>query len=284
MWPYEYTAKRLSPFPVRSAIASELVVSGDAILGANSAVVFTSVTGTSEDMLQAVEYVKAQGALTIGFTGAADNPLAVSVDVPLITQPKAWPFDIQMLLLLTRLLSNRGEFAGYDKLADELTALPAALVKVAADSEEKGRLFAEAHRDTDYHFLIGGGVLWASTYLYSMCVLEEMQWLRTTRVDSAEFFHGSLELLEKDTSVLILQGEDETRPLTERARAFATRISDDVTVFDVKDYELAGISQEFRGLLGPIVLDTALNRVTKHLARVRNHPDDTRRYYRVLDY
>ena len=112
--------------------------------------------------------------------------------------------------------------------------------------------FAEAHAETDYHFLVGGGNLWGFTYLYSMCILEEMQWLRTTRVHSAEFFHGSLELLEQDTSVIVFQGED--------------------------------ISPEFRGLLAPLVLDTVLGRVSKHLERVRDHSLDLRRYYRVVEY
>ncbi|CAM5644093.1 hypothetical protein SGLAM104S_10161 [Streptomyces glaucescens] len=87
--------------------------------------------------------------------------------------------------------------------------LPGILLDVARQAEPTAAAFAEAHKDTDYHFLVGGGNLWGFTYLYSMCILEEMQWLRTTRVHSAEFFHGSLELLEEDTSVLVFQGEDE---------------------------------------------------------------------------
>ena len=138
--------------------------------------------------------------------------------------------------------------------------------------------------DTDYHFLVGGGNLWGFTYLYSMCILEEMQWLRTTRVHSAEFFHGSLELLEEDTSVIVFQGEDETRALTDRVERFVKQVSKDVTVFDTKDYPLEGISPEFRGLVAPIVLDTVMGRVSKHLERVRNHSLDLRRYYRVVEY
>ena len=35
--------------------------------------------------------------------------------------------------------------------------------------------------------------------------------------------HGTLELVEKGVSVIILAGEDETRPLTDRLTAFAPR-------------------------------------------------------------
>ncbi len=191
---------------------------------------------------------------------------------------------MQLLLLIGRLLHQRGEFDGYASLADELVHLPDALVAAAEQAEPLAAAFADAHKDTDYYFLIGAGPLWSFTYLYSMCILEEMQWLRTTRVHSAEFFHGSLELLEKDTAVIIFQGEDRTRPLTDRAQAFAERISEDVSVFDTREYALEGFSPENRALIAPIVLDTVMGRVSKHLERVRDHSLDLRRYYRVMDY
>ncbi|CAL9658764.1 SIS domain-containing protein [Streptomyces sp. Tu 3180] len=284
MWPYEQLARRTSTLPVHAVIAAELVTGAEATLGERSVAVFTSVSGTTEDSLRAIEYCKARGVRTVGFTGYAESPVARSVDVALVSEPKAWPFDPQMLLLMGRLLARRGEFEGYDKLAGELAGLPGVLLDVARRAESTAAAFAEAHKDTDYHFLVGGGNLWGFTYLYSMCILEEMQWLRTTRVHSAEFFHGSLELLEEDTSVLVFQGEDETRALTDRVEAFAKRISRDVTVFDTRDYPLPGVSPEFRGLLAPLVLDTVMGRVSKHLERVRGHSLDLRRYYRVMDY
>ncbi|WP_182885447.1 SIS domain-containing protein [Microbispora sp. H10885] len=284
MWPYERLARQRSTFDVRAVIAAELIAAGEAALGERSVAVFTSASGTTDDTVRAIDYCKARGVRTVGMTGYPDSPVARNVDTVLLTEPKAWPFDPQMLVFMTRLLSRRGEFEGYEKLAAELDRLPQILLEVAKQAEPVAEKFADDHKDTGYYFLVGGGNLWAYTYLYSMCVLEEMQWLRTTRVHSAEFFHGSLELLEADTSVIVFQGEDEGRGLTERAANFARRISKDVTVFDTKDYPLDGISPEFRGLLGPLVHDVATGRVSKHLERVRDHSLELRRYYRVMDY
>ncbi|MGW0198816.1 SIS domain-containing protein [Nonomuraea sp. NPDC003201] len=284
MWPYEHLARRSSTLDVRAAIAAELIVSGDARLGEDTVAIFTSVSGTTDDTVRAIEYCRSKGAFTVSFTGHPDSPVATKVDAALVSQPKTWPFDMQLLLFMTRLLARRGEFDGYERFAAEFEGVPGILVEVARQAEPVAAAFAEAHKDSGYHFLVGGGNLWGFTYLYSMCILEEMQWLRTTRVHSAEFFHGSLELIEEDTSVIIFQGEDETRPLTDRAEAFARRVSKDVTVFDTRDYPLTGISPEFRGLLAPLVLDTVLSRVSKHLERVRDHSLDLRRYYRVMDY
>ncbi len=284
MWPYEFLARQRSTLPVRSAIAAELVESGDALLGPRTLVVVTSVTGTTEDVIRALAYVQRFGAKSIAFTGFPTSPIALAVDHALVSEPKTWPFDMQLLLLIGRLLHARGEFDGYPSLADELELLPDALVAAAEQAEPVAAAFAEAHKDTDYYFLIGGGALWGFTYLYSMCILEEMQWLRTTRVHSAEFFHGSLELLEEDTAVIVFQGEDQTRPITDRAESFVKRISNDVSVFDTRDYALDGFSPENRALIAPIVLDTVMGRVSKHLERVRGHSLDLRRYYRVMEY
>ena len=57
-----------------------------------------------------------------------------------------------------------------------------------------------------------------------------------------------------------------------------------VTVFDSKDFELQGISDEFRGMLAPIVMRSAFQRVSTHLEHNRRHPLAIRRYYRRLDY
>ncbi|GIH63553.1 SIS domain-containing protein [Microbispora siamensis] len=284
MWPYERLARQRSTLDVRAVIAAELVAADEKALGERSVAIFTSVSGTTDDVVRAIEFCKSKGAHTIGFTGYPDSPIAQNVDLALLTEPKTWPFDMQMLLFMGRLLSRRGEFDGYEKFAAEFDDIPRILLEVSKQAEPVAEAFADAHKDSDYYFLIGGGNLWGFTYLYSMCILEEMQWLRTTRVHSAEFFHGSLELVEENTSVIVFQGEDEARALTDRAEAFAKRISKDVTVFDTKDYPLDGISPEFRGLLAPLVLDTVMSRVSKHLERVRDHSLDLRRYYRVMDY
>jgi fructoselysine-6-phosphate deglycase len=246
--------------------------------------VFSSDSGTTPDVLDCVEFAKSAGALTLGFTGRPESPIAQSVDEVFLTDPGAWPFDVQFLLLSAGLLSRRGEFDGYNRLVEDLEAIPEALVSVANQYDDVAQKWARAHRETDYHFLVGTGNLWPLTYLWSMCVLEEMQWLGTTRVHGAEFFHGSLELIERDTSLILFKGEDETRPLMERVENFATKVSDDVLILDTKDFDLPGVSDEFRGLLAPLVLDTALDRFSRHLSVVRDHDLDLRRYYRKVEY
>ncbi|WIB77939.1 SIS domain-containing protein [Curtobacterium sp. MCPF17_002] len=284
MLPYEVLMRSRSTFPTTAAIGKELMLLDDPNFGEGSVALFASVSGTTEDVIEAIEYAKSRGVLTVGFTGVADSPFAAALDVPLIAAPKGWPYDVQLLVFTLKFLSERGEFDGYDQFVADLQKLPDALVAAAEQAESTAEAFADEHRDTDYYFLVGGGNLWGLTYLYSMCVLEEMQWLRTTRVHSAEFFHGSLELIERDTAVLVFAGEDSTRPLTDRVIRFAEQYSDDVTVLDSKDYALGGIGQESRAFFAPLVLDVVSDRFSKHLERARDHSLDLRRYYRVVEY
>ena len=53
---------------------------------------------------------------------------------------------------------------------------------------------------------------------------------------------------------------------------FVNRISRKVFVVDTADYALEGISKENRGLLGPFVVQTLNERISKHLEFERPSP------------
>jgi fructoselysine-6-phosphate deglycase len=119
---------------------------------------------------------------------------------------------------------------------------------------------------------------------YGMCILEEMQWIRTRPVHASDFFHGTLELVEPGVSLVVLKGEDDARSLCERVEAFAPRVTDKLSVFDTAELELPGVSPRVRALISPVLLATVLERVSAHLEVLRDHPLTTRRYYKRLDY
>lgn len=282
MLPYEYLIRTRSPLPVHSVIAPEFALAPDPTFGPGSLAVFVSASGTTEDVNKLIDFAKEKGAYTLGFTPEAESPFAQALDRVFIASSHS--YDLQLILLTTKILFERGEFADYATLADQLALVPRLLVDVAKQAEPVAAAFAQKHRETDYHFLVGSGNLWGYTYLYSMCVLEECQWLHTTRVHAAEFFHGSLELIEKDTSVILFVGEDETRPLMDRVSNFVTTYSDDVNTFDTADYPLPGVDDRFRALLSPLVIGTVAGRVSRHLEKERDHDLSLRRYYRVVAY
>ena len=51
---------------------------------------------------------------------------------------------------------------------------------------------------------------------------------------AAEYFHGTLELVEEDTSLILFYGEDETRPLMDGVKNFSEKVTKVINIFDTK--------------------------------------------------
>ncbi|UGB33216.1 SIS domain-containing protein [Metabacillus sp. B2-18] len=288
MFAAEYNLKNNSTLPVYTEISSELMYMDHKHLSEKSLVILPSLSGTTKETIEAASFCKEKGATSISLVGHANTPLATMTDYTFVNfaedDTSCESFYIQSYLLAFRLMYKRNELPEYHQFVEEMMQLPAALLKVKEATENRAEVFASKHRETPYHILSGTGVDWGQAYYYGMCILEEMQWIKTRPVHASDFFHGTLELVEQDTSIILLKGEDKSRTLTERVQRFAEHYSKELTVFDTKDYELKGISPELRRLLSPIILATLLERVSCHLEKERNHPLTTRRYYKKVPF
>ena len=277
-----------SAFPVFAPLADELVAGGSRHLGNGSIVVIPSLSGTTKESIAAMEYCRARGATIVTLVGHADTPLGKGGDHILVNfaedDTSSESFYLQSLLVALSIMRRRGEFDGYDAFVADAVRLPEVLLAVKRRFDPDAEIFAEAIRDTPWHIITGAGGAWPQAFYYGMCILEEMQWIRTRPIHASDFFHGTLELLESGVSLILLKGEDAYRPLADRVEAFARDKTDRLTVFDTAAQDLPGISPETRALISPILLATMLERVSDHLARKRNHPLTTRRYYRRVAY
>ncbi len=148
-------------------------------------------------------------------------------------------------LIALRMIYNHGEFDQYEKYADQCKDLYSAVVAIQEKFEPKAEEIAQKYSKAPYQMWIGSGIVWGEINMFTMCILEEMQWMRTRAATSADFFHGVLELVEKDVPVYLVKGVDVYRPLDERAERFLVQYADDLTVIDLQDYVLPGFSEEF---------------------------------------
>lgn len=280
--------KTKSKFPVYYEMGAELVETGSVHLNSRSIVVMPSLSGTTAEAVATLEYVKKQGATVVSLTGHEDTPIAQNADFNFTNfaedDTSSEMFYLQSLLVALSIMERSGELTDFDVTVDELQRLPELLVEVKRAFEDRAAEFAEENKNEEYHIITGAGSTWPQAYYYGMCILEEMQWIRTRPVHASDFFHGTLELVEDGVSVMVFAGEDECRPLTDRVERFARRFTNKVQVFDAADFALPGISQNTRSLISPVLLATALERVSTHLAERRNHPLTTRRYYKKLEY
>lgn len=277
-----------SSLPVYVENAAEFLTTGNKRFTDKSILIFSSVTGSTEEMMKAVEKAREIGAKVFGFVDKADAPIVELCDWCI-----SYPMNEQLkfYMVANRLMYNNGEFPEYDRYNKEMEEnLAAALVEVEKKADNWAEQFAKEkyeyfkkHPDMP-HYFVGAGNQWGATYSYAMCYWEEQLWIRTKSISCAEFFHGMLEIIEAETPVTVFIGEDEQRPLGERVAKFLPRICKNYTIIDTKDYELKGISPEFRGSISHLVMHGVNNRVDAHLEQEFRHPMEIRRYYRQFAY
>ena len=262
--------------------AAEYLTTGDRRVGEGTVVVVSSVTGSTVEMVDGVKKAQAAGAKALGFIDVKTTELARMVDWEI-----AYPANEQLkfFMVADRFLYRHGEFDEYDVYYAQLDAhLARDLVEVEKAADAFGLAFAQKHHDDKLHYFVGAGNQYGSTYSYAMCYWEEQHWIRTKSIHSAEFFHGMLEIVERDTPVTVFVGEDAQRPLSERVVRFLPRVCANYTVIDSRDYDLPGIDEGFRGNLSHLVTHAVTQRIDAHMEAINCHPMEIRRYYRQFSY
>ncbi|CCK08813.1 Fructoselysine 6-phosphate deglycase [Cronobacter sakazakii 696] len=93
-------------------------------------------------------------------------------------------------------------------------------------------------------------------------------------IESGEFRHGPLEIVEPGVPFLFLLGNDESRHTTERAIRFVRERTDNVIVIDY-----AEISQGLHPWLAPFLMFVPMEWLCYYLSIYKDHNPDDRRYY-----
>lgn len=269
-------------------IASEFMSIGHRRFSKDSVCIFSTRSGNTKEILQAAKFCQDAGARTMVYVSNPDTPIYDHADY--IVQSYAEDDHLGeaiylfMYMFVTRLLHRLGELDDYPDFMEKLESITPYLVRAKEKYDGIAEAFAKKYKDYTYHMVAGAGMVWGEAYDYAMCILEEMQWIHARAIHSAEFFHGTLEMVEEDTSIIVLKGVDEGRPLTDRLLKFADHITKNVTIFDTQDVELPFEAFKWKKLMSPMVIYSLLERLSRHLENERNHPLTTRRYYRQFDY
>lgn len=262
--------------------AAEFLTTGNKRISKDTLVLISSVTGSTKEMIEGVDKLKEIGCRILGFIDKKDSKLAGKVDY-LISYPENE--QLKFFMAADRIMFLNGEFPDYDQCYQEFDQyLPDAIVQVALDSDAFAQEVALQHHDDPIHYFVGAGAQWGATYSHAMCYWEEQHWLRARPIQSGEFFHGVFEVITRDDAVTIYISEDFQRPLSERVANFIPRICSNYVIIDTKDYELAGISDKFRGFISHLVIREINNRIDTYVEKINCHPMEIRRYYRQLEY
>jgi len=290
MLPAAQLLQRSSTFPTFLLQPAEMMAMGSAALHDRSIVVLPSLSGTTPESQEMLSDAKGRGAKVVALTGHIDSPVAQQADMNFTNfaedDTSSESFYLQSLVLALAVREARGELNGldFDQVVAQLQLLPELLIDVKRSFEPRAASLAKAFKDEPFHIIVGAGGTWAQAWYYGTCILEEMQWIRTRPIHAADFFHGTLELVEPGVSVMLFMGEDASRPLVERVGAFVPEVTDKVTVLDTAAFDLPGIEPDVRALISQVVIATMTERLSAHLEVLRDHPLTTRRYYRRREY
>lgn len=286
MMSVECIIRRYSRVPVVNLNAAEGLVEKPDYVTDRTLVVAGSKSGDTKETVAICKWCKERGARVVVFTGKEDCPLVkASTDTIICDAPGMENTYLKFYLFALYLLYKRGEFDSYPRFADQMAGLHANLVNWKKQFEDKAHEIAVNYAHEPYQIWLGSGILWGEINMFTMCILEEMQWMRTRAVTSSMFFHGTLELVERDVPVYLVKGEDEYRPLDERAEKFLKQYTDKLIVIDTADYKLQGIDDEFRVILSPIIFNTITRgRLAYHFEEQTGHDLEFRRYYRQFAY
>ena len=276
--------------------AAEWNVSGHKRMTEKSVVLTASESGTTPEVLEAVKKMKAAGMRVIAMTkptGLIGQAVGAENCVAMASSHEDGGCEGSYYLadcFGLRLLYRRGCFPKYDLFIEQTKDIWADLLDIRKKFEPKAEELARKYALAPYTMFIGSGALWGETILFAMCILEEMQWKRTRYITSADFFHGTLELVERDVPVFLFKGEDESRRLDERVEAFLTNFADrtkdeDVVVIDTAEYAIPGLDDDFRVIVSPWILSSLVtDRLAAYYETVTKHNLKYRRYYHQFDY
>jgi fructoselysine-6-P-deglycase FrlB-like protein len=276
-------------FPTFAISANEFIYRDPAALGEGSLAVLASNTGTTPEVVEAARFARERGARVAAVTRKAECALALAADT-------AWSYEddsgigdpkhIQLAQLGLGLLRESGDLdaAEYDAHIRTLEALPTALIAACLETEDLNATIARELWDAPVIYVIGAGPNNGTAYCLAMCYLQEMQWKDAASFDAAEFLHGAMEVVTEDTAVIQFLGEETTRPIDERAKAFLGRFTRRAFYVDSRDLTLPGIEPGMRPFASHFALDAVMSRLAQHFEAATGHDLQNRRYMFKVPY
>lgn len=268
--------RRAGGISVDTCDAAQVVLDPPIGLDRNALAVIPAFLDRATEGSALLTFLKARGVTTLGLSGEAGLPLAMLADHARANaatpETVAESFLLQTLVLALAFLAENDRIADYDALIEELQRLPALLVAAKLAYEPEAARRATMLRDEPYHIVTGAGSVWAAAEYFCMRQLEKRLRICSRPVHAADFFHGTLELVEPGVSMFLLKGEDAARPLCDRVERFAYRYTDKLWVLDAARVDLPGISPRLRSLISPVILASLLERLCAHLEALRGEP------------
>ena len=280
--------KRAINTDIRVYYSAELVSQNPVAIDENTLVILGSHSGITRETLEAAEFLQSKPCKTLSITQEASSPLGLATmsSLPYNKTSQGY-FSAYILaqIFFSSFLNEREKSWGFHtKLIESLPNLPTALADAKEANLSNAAVQATELAAQNILYVLGAGPMYTTAYVFAACFLMEMQWMHAHALTAADFFHGPFEVVNKTIPLLVLVGEDPSRPEGERVERFCAEYISKSFVYDSRDFKMAGIHPDVRPIVAPFILDSALTSLVEELAVLRSHPLTTRRYMGKVDY
>ena len=290
LYPAKYFVEHNSKLKTALITANEFNYDMPSDVGEKSIVVTASLGGSTPETVTATGKAKELGAAVISLTMEAGSAITKDADYVIVhgfAKNYAAKLEkmISALKVAVEVVNQVEGYANYEQMEEGFEKIPALIEKAASQVTVQAKQFAEQYADASQVYVLGSGATAEVAYATSLCLFLEMQWINSASVHSGEFFHGALEITDKDVPFVLFMNEGKTREIDARALTFLQRFDAKVTVIDSKDYGLSSVvDASVVDYFNPMLLTAVVRVHAEKLGELRGHPLTKRRYMWKLEY
>ncbi len=250
----------------------------------NVGVILTSQSGETSDTLEALRKAKKHNIKTVAITNVADSSMVKEADESIITRCGDELAILGTKTYITQLFSlyviflNMVDCDRSKKLLDQLYELPEKIDELIETTEEEAKIVAEANKDVDLFYCMGGGLNFGLAYKLAMTMFMEGALKHACPVYSGEFRHGLIERVEEGVTVVFLKSGDDYDNVTNRAISFCEDLKVNNIIFDLHKYA------DVDSLLTPFILIIPLEWFIYHLSIYNGEDPGSTRHIGKIRY
>ena len=271
--PLVYIAEKHTKVPVYAFSGWEFLERLPEAVDEDAVVILISQSGTTKEIVDALEWCNGKGATTMGITQKAESVINEMADIGYgwgargVTLGKL----MSMYYLFGSVFHEKGYTIGA-KMMEETDKLPELLPAMIPRAKEVARKQGLELKDHDKIFVLGGGINWGLTYQFALCTLMEMCWVHGISVNYSEFRHGALELFTEGAAAIFLRGKSDQRKLENSILKFSKENGVKSVVYDSQGLEVDN-------LLTPFTLFMEVEWLSFYLSLAKNRRMGSWRFY-----
>ena len=270
--------------------ARELSASPSKFLNEHALVILCSHSGHTQEVLEAANTSLANKASVITMTHNPDSESADAKMNPIIydwadgVNEKDKPQGIVMRILNELMRLQESNYQKYDAVIDGLAKVDSIVREAVRKVQNRTWLFAQSYADEPFLYILGSGASFSQAYGFSICSLQEMQWINCCYLHSGEYFHGPFECTDDKMLYILFKGTGTPRVMDERVESFLRKYAKKYEIIDAEELGISEIDTSVNEYFCPMLFYAMTVAYRKGLQDKRHHPLDMRRYMGVVEY